>query len=293
MKLLFKEPMKEHTTFKIGGLAEVFAIPQSIEELSRLIIFLRKEYINYYILGNGSNVLVSDKGIKGCVVHIGEEISKIKRKGNRLEIEAGASMAQIGEFCLENGLTGFEQLAGIPGTIGGAIAMNAGAYGKEISDILVSIDAINENGEINIFKKNELGLSYRKSTLIKGDMNNDYIVTSVYIALNEDEPKKIRERMDQYWNLRKEKQPLEYPSAGSTFKRPENGFASLLIKESGLTASKVGDAMVSEKHAGFIVNLGNAKANDVYKLIKKVQEGVKVYYNILLEPEVKIWGKFA
>ena len=292
MKLLFKELMNNHTTFKIGGPADVFVIPQSIEELSRLIIFLRKEYINYYILGNGSNVLVSDKGIRGCVVNIGEEISKIKRKGNRLEIEAGATMSQIGEFCLENGLTGFEQLSGIPGTIGGAVAMNAGAYNKEISDILVSIDAINEDGEINIFKKNELGFSYRKSSLVKGDMNNDYIVTSVYIALNEDEPKKIRERMEQYWNLRKEKQPLEYPSAGSTFKRPENGFASLLIKESGLQGTKVGDAIVSEKHAGFIVNLGNAKASDVYKLMKKIEDGVKVYYNVALEPEIKLWGKF-
>ena len=288
MNVLFKEQLKNYTSFKIGGEADVIAEPQDIKEFVELIKFLRKNYIKFYILGNGTNLLVSDKGVRGCVVHLGKDLSKIKVNGNKIEAEAGALMSDIAQVALKNRLGGFEELSGIPGSIGGAVAMNAGAYQKEMKDVVSSANAINDAGRVVKLSRDALDFSYRRSSVLE----KGYIITSVVINLQESNSETIKNNMEKYANLRKSNQPLEYPSAGSVFKRPEGGYASLMIKDSNLMGEHVGDAEVSTKHAGFIVNKGDAKAKDVYKLINIVKTDVKTYFNVELEPEIKLWGKF-
>ena len=288
MNVLYKEQLKNYTSFKIGGEADVIAEPQEIKELVELIKFLRKNYIKFYILGNGTNLLVSDKGVRGCIVHLGKDLSKIKVNGNKIEAEAGALMSEIAQVALKNGLGGFEELSGIPGSIGGAVAMNAGAYQKEMKDVVSSANAINDAGRVIKLSKDALDFSYRRSSILE----KGYIVTSVVINLQESNSETIKNNMEKYASLRKNNQPLEYPSAGSVFKRPEGGYASLMIKDSNLMGEHVGDAEVSTKHAGFIINKGEAKAKDVYKLINIVKTDVKTYFNVELEPEIKLWGKF-
>lgn len=288
MKIYKKELLKNFTSFKIGGEADIIAEPKDIKELVELIKFLRNKGIIFYILGNGTNVLVSDKGIRGCVVHLGKNLSKIKVNGTKIEAEPGALLSEIAQIALKNKLQGFEQLSGIPGSIGGAVAMNAGAYDKEIKDVVTSVNAINENGRVVKLNKDALDFSYRRSSIIE----KNYIVTSVTINLVAGNKDEIKANMEKYAELRRNKQPLEWPSAGSTFKRPEGKYAALLIKDSNLMGESVGDAEVSTKHAGFIINKGNAKANDVYKLMNIIKNDVKTYFNVDLEPEVKLWGKF-
>lgn len=283
-----KALMKDYTSFKIGGPADVLVEPKDIKELVELIKFLRKQGIIYYIIGNGTNILVSDKGVRGCVVRIGKNLSKIKVNGNKIEAEAGASLAEIAQVALKNGLQGFEELSGIPGTIGGALAMNAGAYEKEIRDVFSSANAINEDGRVVKLSKDAMNFSYRKSAVSDGK----FIVTQVIINLQEGDKKEIQKNMERYRELRRKVQPIDMPSAGSTFKRPENGYASRLIDQCHLKGEKIGGAEVSNLHAGFIVNVGNAKAMDVYKLAEKVKSDVKAYFNTDLELEVKLWGKF-
>lgn len=288
MKIYQKKDLKDFTSFKIGGPADIIAEPKDLSELVKLINFLRKNYIKIYILGNGTNLLVSDKGVRGCVVHIGPNISNIRIIGNKIEAQAGALMSDIAEFALKNKLGGFEELSGIPGSIGGAVAMNAGAYDKEIRDIFSTANAINEVGKTIKLSKDAMDFSYRKSAV----SDKGYIITSVTLNLQESDKETIKNKMNKYAELRRKKQPLDYPSAGSVFKRPEGKYASLLIKDSNLMGERIGDAEVSTLHAGFIVNIGNAKASDVYKLINKIQEDVKIYFNVELEPEIKLWGKF-
>ena len=283
-----KALMKDYTSFKIGGPADILAEPKDIKELVELIKFLRKQGIIFYILGNGTNLLVSDKGVRGCVVRIGKNLSKIRVNGNKIEAEAGAAVSEIAQVALKNGLQGFEELSGIPGTIGGAVTMNAGAYEKEIRDVFSSANAINEAGRVVKLSKDAMNFSYRKSAVADGK----FIITQVTLNLQEGNQKEIQNNMNRYRELRKNIQPLDMPSAGSTFKRPENGYASKLIEECHLKGERIGDAEVSTKHAGFIVNVGNAKAIDVYKLTEKVKSDVKAYFNIDLELEVKLWGKF-
>ncbi|MCQ2609973.1 MAG: UDP-N-acetylmuramate dehydrogenase, partial [Lachnospiraceae bacterium] len=269
-------------------IVDVFVIPEDIKELVKLIAFLRKEGIIYYILGRGSNILVSDKGLPGCVVYIGKDFGGIKIKGNKLECGAGATLGEVCEEALTFGLTGLEPLCGIPGSIGGAVAMNAGAYNREISDLVVSCDVIDETGKVKTLKKDKLDFSYRHSAI--GD--NDYIVTKVVLSLEEGDSKKIKEEMEKVKKWRVTRQPLEYPSAGSTFKRPETGTASELIDKCMLKGKTVGGAQVSDKHCGFIVNKDSATSNDVYKLMQQVKQQVSIYYGVDLEPEIKLWGKF-
>lgn len=288
MRIYEKEAMKNFTSFKIGGEADIIAEPKNIKELVELIKFLRNKGVIFYILGNGTNILVSDKGVRGCVVHIGKELSKIKVTGTKIEAEAGALLSDIAQVALKNKLQGFEQLSGIPGSIGGAVAMNAGAYDREIKDVVTSANAINEQGRVIKLNKDALDFSYRKSSILE----KKYIVTSVVINLQEGNKDEIKANMDRYAELRQNKQPLDWPSAGSTFKRPEGKYAALLIKDSNLMGESVGDAEVSTKHAGFIINKGNAKASDVYKLMNIVKTDVKTYFNVDLEPEIKLWGKF-
>ena len=288
MKIYKKEPLKNFTSFKIGGDADIIAEPKDIKELVELIKFLRNKGIIFYILGNGTNVLVSDKGVRGCVVHLGKNLSKIKVNGTKIEAEPGALLSEIAQIAFKNKLQGFEELSGIPGSIGGAVAMNAGAYGKEIKDVVTSVNAINDNGRVVKLSKDALDFSYRRSSILE----KNYIVTSVTINLVDGNKDEIKANMEKYAELRKNKQPLEWPSAGSTFKRPEGKYAALLIKDSNLMGENVGDAEVSMKHAGFIINKGNAKASDVYKLMNIIKTDVKTYFNVDLEPEVKLWGKF-
>lgn len=288
MKISYKAKLSEYTYFKIGGEADVLVEPKDIKELVEVVKFLRKNNYIYYILGNGTNILASDKGVRGCIIHIGKNLSSIKVIENRIEAEAGALLSDIADVALKHKLQGFEPLSGIPGSIGGAVAMNAGAYGKEIQDVVTSVNAINNEGRVVKLSRDALDFSYRKSAVSE----QGFIVTSVVINLQEGDKNEIKEKIDKYNELRKAKQPLEYPSAGSIFKRPEGAYASLLIQDSNLKGERVGGAMVSEKHAGFIVNTGGATAADVYKLMKKVQTDVKTYFNVMLEPEVKLWGKF-
>ena len=288
MKVYSKEAMRNFTSFKIGGEADIIAEPKNIKELVELIKFLRNKGIIFYILGNGTNILVSDKGVRGCVVHIGKDLSKIKVTGTKIEAEAGALLSDIAQVALKNKLQGFEQLSGIPGSIGGAIAMNAGAYDKEIKDVVTSVNAINDQGRVIKLNKDALDFSYRKSSILE----KKYIVTSVVINLQEGNKDEIKANMERYAELRRNKQPLDWPSAGSTFKRPEGKYAALLIKDSNLMGESVGDAEVSTLHAGFIINKGDAKASDVYKLMNIIKTDVKTYFNVDLEPEVKLWGKF-
>ena len=288
MKIYKKELLKNFTSFKIGGEADIIAEPKDIKELVELIKFLRNKGVIFYILGNGTNVLVSDKGVRGCVVHLGKNLSKIKVNGTKIEAEPGALLSEIAQIAFKNKLQGFEELSGIPGSIGGAVAMNAGAYGKEIKDVVTSVNAINENGRVVKLSKDALDFSYRRSSIIE----NNYIVTSVTINLADGNKDEIKANMEKYAVLRKNKQPLEWASAGSTFKRPEGKYAALLIKDSNLMGESVGDAEVSTKHAGFIINKGNAKASEVYKLMNIIKNDVKTYFNVDLEPEIKLWGKF-
>lgn len=288
MKIYQKEIMKNFTSFKIGGEADIIAEPKNIKELVELIKFLRNKGIIYYILGNGTNILVSDKGVRGCVVHLGKNMSKIKVVGTKIEAEPGALLSEIAQVALKNKLQGFEELSGIPGSIGGAVAMNAGAYDREIKDVVTSVNAINENNRVIKLTKDALDFSYRRSSILE----KNYVVTSVTINLQEGNRDTIKANMEKYAELRRNKQPLDWPSAGSTFKRPEGKYAALLIKDSNLMGESVGDAEVSTKHAGFIVNKGNAKASDVYKLMNIIKSDVKTYFNVDLEPEIKLWGKF-
>ena len=288
MRIYKKELMKNFTSFRIGGEADIIAEPKDIKELVELIKFLRNKGIIFYILGNGTNVLVSDKGIRGCVVHIGKNLSKTKVNGTKIEAEAGTLLSDIAQLALKNKLQGFEQLSGIPGSLGGAVAMNAGAYDREIKDVVASVNAINDQGRVVKLTKDALDFSYRRSVILE----KGFIITSVTINLQPGDKNEIKANMEKYDTLRKNKQPLEFPSAGSTFKRPEGKYAALLIKDSNLVGESIGDAEVSSKHAGFIINKGNATANDVYKLMNLIKNDVKTYFNVDLEPEIKLWGKF-
>jgi len=281
------EPMSKHTTFRIGGNADMFVSP-TICQLPEIIAFAKEYGVPVTIIGNGSNLLVGDKGIRGLVLSIGKEAEKIEVQGNRMIIEAGTLLSKAAAEAAKNALTGLEFAAGIPGTLGGAIVMNAGAYGGEMKDVVVSAKVLTPEGEILELSKEELDLSYRHSCIPE----KDYIVLEVTIALTTGEEEKIRETMADFKNRRVEKQPLEYPSAGSTFKRPEGYFAGKLIQDAKLRGYSVGGAQVSEKHCGFVVNKGNATATDVCKLMDDVKKIVYDRFQVELEPEVKMIGEF-
>lgn len=286
-RVRLNEPMNKHTTFRIGGNAECFVSIQSIEELRELTSLCRRENIPFFLIGKGSNLLVSDKGIPGVVAYLGEELCSISVNENLIVAEAGATLAAVAATALKEGLTGFEFAAGIPGTVGGAIRMNAGAYGGDMSQVVKWVRVLEPDGNIRTIAAEEMNFSYRYSIL----KDVDYIVLAAGIALNCGDEKSIRMSMMELAERRKEKQPLEYPSAGSTFKRPEGYFAGKLISEAGLSGARVGDAVVSEKHNGFIVNEGCATAEDVKQLIETVRK--KVYENsgVLLEPEIIFVGE--
>lgn len=282
------EMLSAHTTFKIGGPAEVFANPQSTEQAAAAVRFCKENGVKLFPLGKGSNLLVSDEGASGIVLHFGHEMSKISLLDDEtIYCEAGASLAKLCSFALENSLTGLEFAYGIPGSVGGAVFMNAGAYGGEIKDVILYAEHIDENGSCGRFDGDALEMSYRHSVY----SSKKYIITAAAFRLKKGDKAEIKAKMDELLGKRFDKQPMDKPSAGSTFKRPEGAFASALIDRCGLKGFTVGGAQVSEKHAGFVINKGGATCADVLELIKQVQDKVKADTGFALEPEVEILNR--
>ncbi len=284
----FEAPMKKYTTFKCGGNASLLITPDSVGCLKCVVEYCRERNIEPLVIGNGSNLLVTDNGIDNVVIKIGSKMSIIELVDETtIFCQAGASLKSLCMFALENSLSGLEFAYGIPGTLGGAVYMNAGAYGGEMKDVLESVMCIDSNGEYLTFEKDKLDLGYRKSVFTE----NGYPILSATLKLKKADKKDIKAAMDDKLRRRKDKQPLEFPSAGSTFKRPEGYFAGALIENSGLKGYTVGGAQVSEKHAGFVINKGGATTNDVLTLIKDVQDKVYENFGVHLETEVKIIGE--
>lgn len=283
---LEQEPMSRHTSFKIGGPADMFVQPASAEELWRVLGVAREERVPFFVIGNGSNLLVSDEGFRGMIIHTGGNLKEISVEDTIIHAQAGAKLSAVARAALDHGLTGLEFAAGIPGSLGGAVSMNAGAYGGEMKDILLDVEVITEEGERRVVPAEDMDLSYRHSVVF----DRHYVVVSARMKLMPGDPEQIKARMDELALARKEKQPLEYPSAGSTFKRPEGYFAGKLIQDAGLKGYTVGGAQVSEKHSGFVVNKGNATAEEVLFLIRQVQKKVKQQFDVDLEPEVRMLG---
>ena len=284
---IFNAPMSEHTTFKIGGAADVLIFPSNISEVVAVIKLVNEFKLPRTILGNGSNVLVLDKGIRGVVIKFSDKFfGNIKVDGEKISACAGAKLKDVSNFAAENSLTGLEFAVGIPGSIGGAIFMNAGAYGGEMKNIVDKVTAISTDGEIIYFNADELNLGYRHSVF----QENNFAICEVELNLAHGNFDAIKNQMAEFTFKRESKQPLEFPSAGSTFKRPKGYFAGTLIDNTGLKGLKVGGAMVSEKHAGFVVNAGGATAEDVLNLIEEVRRRVKEVHGVTLTPEVKILG---
>ena len=288
-QIKYNEPMKNHTTFKIGGPADCYIIVKTKEELKEVLIFAKENNIPVTIVGNGSNLLVLDGGIEGIVVNIRLDNIEIKDKKENVEIkvDAGYKLTILGQKCLQNEIEGFEELSGIPGTIGGAIIMNAGAHGREMKDVVRSIKAFDYDGNEHVFANEEAEFGYRTSMF----KNNKYIVTEVTLELKKGTKEEIKEKMDEFAKYRKEKQPIEMPSAGSTFKRGEDFITAKLIDDAGLKGFSIGGAEVSTKHSGFVVNKGNATAKDVLDLVEYIKEKIEEKFHKKIELEVKIVGR--
>lgn len=280
------EPLKKYTFTKTGGHADLFITPKTYLEVRDIVKYAKAHHIPITYLGNGSNLIVKDGGVRGIVIHF-EHLSSISREGNKVVAQSGATIISTSHYAQENQLSGLEFACGIPGTVGGALYMNAGAYGGEVSDVLLSAIIINENGELKTVLKDEVGLEYRSSLIA----SNDYVVLEATFLLKSGDYNEIKEKMDELTYLRESKQPLEYPSCGSVFKRPKGYFAGKLIQDSGLQGVQMGGAQVSLKHAGFIVNVDHATATDYVNLIHHVQKIVKETFGVDLETEVKIIGE--
>lgn len=285
--VLIDEPMKNHTSFKIGGPADVMVIPKTIEEISLTIKLCNEHNIDFFIMGNGTNLLVTDKGIRGVVIKIGEDFDNVKVEGNNITAQSGILLSKLSKIALKHSLTGLEFASGIPGSLGGAVTMNAGAYGPEMKDVVTKVKCVDRNGNVLEFKNEEMNFGYRRSRIQKEKL----IVVEAEIRLEKGNYDDIKAYMDELTEKRNAKQPLNLPSAGSTFKRPEGDYAGRLIDVAGLRGVRYGDAQVSEKHCGFIVNIGEATSEDVLNLIKVVQKTVKDKFGVELEPEVRIVGE--
>ena len=287
--VLKDELMKKHTTFRVGGPADWLVTPTEEEQIREVVNLLRTENVPYYVMGNGSNLLVGDKGYRGVIIQLGKNLSQIRMtEEGVLYAQAGALLSKIAAEALSQSLTGFEFASGIPGTLGGAVMMNAGAYGGEMKHVLKDALALTANGELRVLPVEQMELGYRTSIFAQ----NGDIVLSAQIRLQEGSPEEIRAYMDELKEKRITKQPLEYPSAGSTFKRPEGYFAGKLIEDTGLRGFQVGGAQVSEKHCGFVINKEQATAADILSLIEQVSDRVEAKFGVRLEPEVKRIGEF-
>ncbi len=287
-ELLFDEPMSEHTSFKIGGPADLFFVPNTVEHLEEMIMYCQEEGIEFYIIGNGSNLLVSDLGYRGVIIQVYKNLSSFKIAGNVVESEAGILLAKLARHIYDAKLEGFEFASGIPGTLGGAVYMNAGAYGGEMKDCILSARVLSRTGEFKEVSKEDLELGYRHSSLMEaGD-----IVVSAKMSFESGHKADIRSLMDDLNQRRRDKQPVEKPSAGSTFKRPVGYYAGKLIMDAGLRGHQIGGARVSDKHCGFIINTGHATCDDVLALIRHIQKEVMTQFGVTLETEVRIIGEF-
>ena len=283
-----QEPMSLHTTFRIGGPADLFVMPGSIQAVADSIRICKETQTPYAVIGNGSNLLVSDAGYRGVIIQIGRNLNQITGNGEEIRAQAGAMLSVIAKTALSESLTGFEFASGIPGTLGGAVVMNAGAYGGEMKDVLTEVTVLTREGEIRTIPAEKLELGYRTSLAAK----NGWIILEAVLRFQKGDAEAIRSRMEELKVQRVTKQPLDLPSAGSTFKRPEGYFAGKLIMDAGLRGFTVGGAQISEKHCGFVVNKGGATAEDVRNLICAVQKKVQEDAGVKLEPEVKFLGEF-
>lgn len=281
------EPMKKHISFKVGGPCDILVRPKSIEEIRNVMRVLKEKNIPFLIKGNGTNILIRDGGYRGVVIELSDNFNEVKINGSEVEVQAGELLSIIGKKVMEASLTGFEFASGIPGTLGGAIAMNAGAYGGEMKNIIKEVTLVDMDGNVVTYNNKEMDFGYRHSVLTDTDM----IAISAIISLEPGNYEEIKEKMEDLALRRRTNQPLEYPSAGSTFKRPEGYFAGKLIQDSNLKGSSVGGAMVSEKHSGFVINYDNATAKDITDLIEHVKKTVYEKQGVHLEEEVKIFGE--
>ena len=286
--VLIDEPMCDHTTFRIGGKADVFVSIINEHEILRLLDLLKSRQIPFFILGNGSNILVSDSGYRGVIIEIGSAYSGVRMLDDIVVAKAGTTMAKLSHFAMENNLTGLEFASGIPGTVGGGIIMNAGAYGGEMRQITYRVKAVTPSGEVVYLSNADMEFEYRNSKAKR----EGYIILQAEFRLHHGEKSVIEGIMRDLAGKRRDKQPLEYPSAGSTFKRPQGYYAGKLIADAGLKGLSVGGARVSEKHAGFLINTGSSTAADMYELINQVRTKVKEAYSVVLEPEVIFLGEF-
>lgn len=288
-RILRNEPMKKHTTFRIGGPADVLVKPATITEIEQVLQCCEEQAVPYYVVGNGSNLLVGDEGIRGVVLQLGNDFSEVEVcEDDTIWVQAGCMLSKVANLAAEHALTGMEFAAGIPGTIGGAVMMNAGAYGGEMKDIIECVTLLTPDREVLILPQDQMEFGYRESIVSK----ENYIVLEAKLRLQKGEPKAIEAKMKEYSEARRSKQPLEYPSAGSTFKRPEGYYAGKLIMDAGLAGYRVGDAQVSEKHCGFVINCGQATAKDVTAVMNDVIHRVAEAYQVELEPEVRKIGEF-
>lgn len=285
-RVLARELMSRHTTFRIGGPADHFLLPQDAEELGKIIQVCQREQIPWAIMGNGSNLLVSDQGYRGVVIQIYRNMAQVSIEGCRIRAQAGALLISLSKKAMESSLTGLEFAGGIPGTLGGAVAMNAGAYGGEIKDVLQEVKVLDPSGRVFTLPADQLEMGYRTSVI----KTKGYIVLEAVLSLDPGDTGEIRAVMQDLAQKRAERQPLEYPSAGSTFKRPQGHFAGKLIMDAGLKGYRVGDAQVSEKHCGFVVNRGHATCADVLAVMEHVQKEVREQFHVKLEPEVRFLG---
>ena len=285
--IFMEEPMKKHTTFRVGGPADVLVQPDETA-LAAILALCRQYYVPYSFIGNGSNLLVGDKGIRGVVIEMTDPMGNIEVHGTKITAQAGAMLSKIANTAASNGLGGMEFAAGIPGSVGGAVVMNAGAYGGEMKDIIERVYVLDENGARLELDRDALDFGYRHSCI----PDKKYIVTKVVLELVPRDEAEIRSEMKELNEKRAEKQPLQYPSAGSTFKRPEGYFAGKLIMDAGLRGYQVGGAQVSEKHCGFVINKGDATAADICQQMQDVSDKVQAQFGVVLEPEVKMIGEF-
>lgn len=287
-RIRVQEPMSKHTTFRIGGPADYFLQPESEQEVQKILEICIRGQFPWFILGNGSNLLVSDQGYRGVVIQLYRNFNRISLEKERITAQSGVSLAALSRKAMEAGLTGLEFAGGIPGTLGGAVVMNAGAYGGEMKDVLETVTVLDPLGRQIILHADQLEMGYRTS-IVK---TRNYIVLEATLKLEPGKKENIQALMQDLAKRRSSKQPLEYPSAGSTFKRPKGHFAGKLIMDAGLKGCRFGDAQVSEKHCGFVINRGHATAADVVAVMKHVQEEVKRQFQVELEPEVKFLGDF-
>lgn len=286
-RIKYNEPMKNHTTIKVGGNCDCLVLPESVEEIKNIISYAKENNIEYYIIGNGSNLLVVDEGVQALIIKITNKFSKIEVNGEEIIASSGASMPIVAINARKNSLSGFEFACGIPGTIGGGVRMNAGAYGGEIADVFVEATYLDTDGNIKIIKKEDMDFGYRHTFF---SYKPELVILSAKFKFEKGDQDKIAEKMEENALARRTKQPLEYPNFGSVFKRPEGYFVGKLVSDSGLRGYQIGGAQVSEKHTGFIVNKGNATCKDVVDLIRHIQKTVYEKFGVHLKTEVVFIG---